>query len=67
MKMLLDELGIQVKVKFVLYQFLMNTQHVRRLPSKDVSIFLEEFDERMFLFGIQTIPHMNDLRGLIRG
>jgi hypothetical protein len=36
------------------------------LACKDVSIFLEEFDEREFLFGIQTIPHMSDLEGLIQ-
>jgi hypothetical protein len=67
MKMLLDRLGSRVEVKFMLYQFPRNYRHVSRLPCKDVSIFLEEFDECDFLFGIQTIPHMSNLRGLIRG
>jgi hypothetical protein len=37
------------------------------LPGEDVPIFLEEFNRGEFLFGIQTIPHMSDLRRLIRG
>jgi hypothetical protein len=36
------------------------------LPYRDVPIFLEEFDEHEFLFGIPTIPHMSDFGGLIR-
>jgi hypothetical protein len=37
------------------------------LPCKDVPIFLKEFDQHEFLFGIQIIPHVSYLRGLIRG
>jgi hypothetical protein len=51
----------------VLYQLPMNSRHVNRLPCEDVPIFLEEFDEHEFIFGVQTILHVNDLRGLIRG
>jgi hypothetical protein len=66
-KVLLVVLGIGVNVKFMLYQFPRNSRHVDRLPCEDVPIFLEEFDEREFLFRIQIIPHMSDLGGLIRG
>jgi hypothetical protein len=62
---LLDGLGIRVKVKFVLYKLPRNSQHVSRLQCKDVPIFMKEFDEREFLFGIQTIPHMSNLGELI--
>jgi hypothetical protein len=51
----------------MLNQFPRNSRHVSRLPCKDVRIFLEEFDEREFLFVVQTIPHVSNLRGLIRG
>jgi hypothetical protein len=34
---------------------------------KNVPFFLEEFDEHEFLFGIQTITHMSDLRRLLHG
>jgi hypothetical protein len=53
-------------MKFMLYQLPRNCKHVSGLPCKDVPIFLEEFDEREFLFGIQTIAHMSDLGGLIQ-
>jgi hypothetical protein len=62
---LLDRLGFWVDVQFVLYQFPRYSKHVSRLPFEDVTIFLEEFDEYEFLFGIETIPHMSDLGGLI--
>jgi hypothetical protein len=48
------------------YQFPRDSRHVSSLPCKVVPIFLEEFDECEFLCGIQTIPHMSDLGGLIR-
>jgi hypothetical protein len=67
MMMLLDGLGSRVEVKFVLYQFPRNPQHVNSLQCKDVPIFLDEFHECEFLFGIRTIPHMSNLRGLIWG
>jgi hypothetical protein len=49
---------------FVFYQFPRNTRHANKLPCKDVSIFLEEFDEREFLFRIQTIPHISGFGGV---
>jgi hypothetical protein len=55
-KALLDGLGIWVDMKFMLYQFPRNSWHVSRLPCEDVPIFVEEFDEREFLFGIQIVP-----------
>jgi hypothetical protein len=64
---LLDEHGVWVDEKFMLYQFPRNTQHGSMLLCEDVPIFLEGFDEHEFLFGIQTIPHMSNLGGLIRG
>jgi hypothetical protein len=64
---LLDGLGIGFNVKFVLYQFSRNSRHVSRLTCENVLIFLDEFDEREFLFGIQIISHMSDLGGIIRG
>jgi hypothetical protein len=66
-KVLLDGLGIGIGVKFMLCQFPRNSTHISMLSCKDVPIFLEEFDEHKFLFKIQIIPHMSDLRGLTRG
>jgi hypothetical protein len=37
------------------------------LPCKYVPIFLEEFDEREFLFGVQTVACMSHLRRFLRG
>jgi hypothetical protein len=51
---------------FVLYQFSRNSWHVNGLPCEDVPIFLEEFDDRKFLFGIQIVSHMSNLGGLTR-
>jgi hypothetical protein len=33
------------------------------LPWEDVPIFLEEFDERLFLFGIQIVAYVSNLEG----
>jgi hypothetical protein len=52
MKSLFDGLGLQVKMEFVLNQLPRNSKHVSRLPCEDVPIFLEEFDQREFLFGV---------------
>jgi hypothetical protein len=43
----------------MLNQFHRDSRHVSRVPCKDVPIFLEEFDEREFLFGILTVSHVN--------
>jgi hypothetical protein len=51
-KTLLDGVGIRIVMKFMLYQLPRNSKHVKWLPCKDVPIFLEEFDEHEFLFGI---------------
>jgi hypothetical protein len=51
----------------VLNQFPRNSRHVSRLPCEDVPIFLEEFDEREFLFVVQVISHVSNLGGLLRG
>jgi hypothetical protein len=64
---LLDELGLRVEMQFVLNQFPRKSRHVSRLPYEDVPIFLEEFDEREFLFGIQIIAHVSDLGRLLHG
>jgi hypothetical protein len=52
---LLDGLGEWVQVEFVLNQFPRDSWHVNRLPCEGVPIFLEEFDDREFLFGIQGV------------
>jgi hypothetical protein len=54
-------------MQFVLNQFPRNSRHVSRLPCENVPFFLEEFDEHEFLFGIQTITHVSDLRRLLHG
>jgi hypothetical protein len=59
---LLDRLGLGIQMKFVLNQFSRNSRHVSRLPCEDVPIFLEEIDEREFLFGIQGIAYVSNLR-----
>jgi hypothetical protein len=46
----------------MLNQFPRNFRHVSKLPCEEVPIFLEEFDEREFLFGVQIIPYMRNLR-----
>jgi hypothetical protein len=51
----------------MLNQFLTNFRHVSRLLCEDVSIFLEEFDEREFLFGIQIVAYVSNLGRLLRG
>jgi hypothetical protein len=64
---LLDGFGLRVEMEFVLYQLPRNSRHVSRLPYKDIPIFLEEFDERKFLFRVQTIPYLSNLTGLLWG
>jgi hypothetical protein len=44
---------------------LQTSRLVSRLLCEDVSIFLEEFDEREFLFGIQTIAYVSGLGRLL--
>jgi hypothetical protein len=64
---LLDRFGVGIDVKFMLYQFPRNSRHVNGLPCEVVPIFLENFDEREFLFRIQIIPHVSNLGGITRG
>jgi hypothetical protein len=54
-------------MQFMFNQFPRNSRHVSGLPCEDVPIFLEEFDEREFLYGIQTIAYMSDLGRLLHG
>jgi hypothetical protein len=58
---LLDGLGIRVQMEFMLNQLPRDFRHVSELPSKYVPIFLEEFDEREFLFGIQGVAYVSNL------
>jgi hypothetical protein len=53
-------------MKFVLNQFPWNSWHVRKLPCEDVPIFLGEFDKREFLFRIQGITYVSNLRMFLR-
>jgi hypothetical protein len=54
-------------MQFVLNQFPRNSKHVSRLPYEDVLIFLKEFDEREFLFGIQAVAYVSNLGRLLHG
>jgi hypothetical protein len=58
---LLDRLGLQIQMKFVLNQFPRNSRYVSRLPCEDDPIFLEEFDKREYLFGIHGIAYVSNL------
>jgi hypothetical protein len=51
----------------MLNQLPRNSRHVSGLPSEDVPIFLDEFNGHEFLFGVQTIVHVNKLRSLHHG
>jgi hypothetical protein len=51
----------------MLNQFSKNSRHVRRLPCKDVPIFLEEFDEREFPFGAQILAYVSNLGRFLHG
>jgi hypothetical protein len=59
----LDELGIGIDVKFMLYQFPRNSWDINGLPCEDVPIFLEEFDECEFLFRMKIVSHVSNLGG----
>jgi hypothetical protein len=50
----------------MLNQLPRNSWHISRLPCKDVPNFLEEFDEREFLFGVQIVAHVSNLGGFLR-
>jgi hypothetical protein len=54
-------------MQLVLNQFPRDSRHVSRLPCKDVPIFLDEFDEREFLFGIQTVAYVSHLGRVLHG
>jgi hypothetical protein len=54
-------------MQFMLNKFPRNSRHVSRLPCEDVPIFLEEFDEREFLFKIQTVAYMSNIGRFLRG
>jgi hypothetical protein len=41
--------------------------HVSRLPCEDVPIFIEEFDERELLFGVQIVAYVSNICRLLRG
>jgi hypothetical protein len=55
-----------VQMEFMLNQFPRDFWHVSRLPCKDAPIFLEEFDEREFLFGIQCVAYVSNLGRFLR-
>ena len=41
----------------MLSEFSRHSRHVKRFPREDVPILMDEFDERAFLFGIDTRPN----------
>jgi hypothetical protein len=51
----------------MLNQFPRNSTHVSKLPCEDVPIFLEEFDEREFLFGVQIVAYVSNLERFLHG
>jgi hypothetical protein len=53
-------------MELVLNQFSSDSQHVSKLPCKDVPIFLEKFDKREFLFGIQGVAYVSNLGRFLR-
>jgi hypothetical protein len=54
-------------MQFVLNQFPRNSKHVSRLPCEGVPIFMEEFDERKLLFGIQIVADVRNLGRPLHG
>jgi hypothetical protein len=54
-------------MQFMLNQFPRDSWHVRGPSCEDVPIFLEEFNEHEFLFGIQTVAHMSHLGRFLYG
>jgi hypothetical protein len=67
MESLLNGLGLHVKMQLMLNQLPRNSRRVSRLPCEDVPIFLEEFDEREFVFGVQIVAYVSNLGRLPRG
>jgi hypothetical protein len=63
---LLGRLGMWIEIKFMLNKFPRNSRHVSRLPCEYVPIFLEEFYEREFLFQIQGIAYVSNIRRFLR-
>jgi hypothetical protein len=63
---LLDGLGKWVQMEFVLNQFPRDTWHVSSLPCENVPIFLEKFEKREFLFGIQGVAYVSSLGRFLR-
>jgi hypothetical protein len=47
-------------------QFPRDSQYVSRLPCKDFPIFLKEFGEHKFLFGIQGVAYVSNFGRFLR-
>jgi hypothetical protein len=54
MQLLSDRSRLRIYFMFVLGQFSQDSRHVRRLPCKYIPIFLQELDERAFLFDVEA-------------
>jgi hypothetical protein len=54
-------------MQFVLNQFPRNSKHISRILCEDVPIFLEEFDERKFPFGVLILAYVSNLGRFLRG
>ena len=52
-----DMFHLRIHIKVVLSEFSQYTQHIRRLPCKDVLILTDELDDCAFLFGIHPCPN----------
>jgi hypothetical protein len=61
----LGRLFLQIQIRFMLNEFPRNSKHVSRFQCKDVPIFLEEFDQRKFLFGIQGVAYVSNLQSFL--
>jgi hypothetical protein len=54
-------------MQFVLNQCPRNSEHISRLLCEDVPIFLEEFDEHEFPFGVLILAYVSNLGRFLHG
>jgi hypothetical protein len=54
-------------MQFMLNQCPRNSEHISRLLCEDVPIFLEEFDEREFPFGVLILAYVSNLGRFLHG
>jgi hypothetical protein len=62
--LLTHRFGVRVDLQMVLDNLPRDPRHLRRLPCEHVGIFLEEGDEREFLFFLQITRNASGLGGI---